>query len=178
MAITLSNNLWSDIMDWAYDKALKGGAGMDKASVLAMRFSYPSMTLNEQVDALIRRQKILAGSTGFLTGLGGLMAMPFTIPVNFASVLYIQLRMIAAIAYMGGYDLDDKKVKTMIIGCMAGNAVKDIGLTVLKKTKGRTLVNFGKSIPLAGGIIGGSVDILTTTLVGRIARNTFISGTL
>lgn len=178
MSITLSKNLWSDLMDWAYEKALRGGAGMDKASVLAMRFSHPSMTLDQQVDALIRRQKILAGSSGFVTGLGGMMAMPFTIPANFASVLYIQLRMIAAIAYMGGYDLEDKKVKSMIVACMAGTAAKDIGLTVIKKTKGRALMKIGKGIPLAGGIIGGSLDLFTTAIIGRIARKTFITSTV
>lgn len=174
MDVTFTKNIWSDILDWAYDRALKGGSGMDKASVLAMRFSDPSLTLHQQVNSLIQRQKILAGSTGFLTGFGGIMAMPFTIPANFASVLFIQLRMIAAIAFMGGYDIEDRKVKQMVIACLAGNAIKDIGFTLLRRYRGKGIINLGKGVPLAGGIIGGSIDVATTAALGRIARNTFI----
>ncbi|HLO91402.1 MAG TPA: EcsC family protein [Lentimicrobium sp.] len=174
MALTLTKNVWSSLLDWAYDKALKGGSGMDKASELAMRYSDPTLTIHQQVDALISRQKILAGSSGFITGFGGIMAMPFTIPANFASVLFIQIRMIAAIAYIGGFNLEDKEVKQLIIACMAGNAAKDVGFTILRRYRGKGIINLGKGIPLAGGIIGGSIDVATTAVLGRIARMTFI----
>jgi len=178
-----SGSLWNDLMEWAYRRALTGSGGLDKASTLAMRFYHPSLTIDEQIDALVRRQKILAGSSGFLTGLGGIMSLPFTIPANLASVVFIQLRMIIAIAYLGGYDPEDEKVKTMAFACMAGNAAKDVvqemsiqaGKRTTRKLLQRTgLANLGKAIPLAGGIIGGSIDVLATAIVARLARKTFI----
>ena len=52
--------------------------------------------------------------------------MPVTIPANIASVLFIQIRMIAAIAIIGGYDVKNDKVKALCYACMCGNEAKDI----------------------------------------------------
>lgn len=178
-----NSSIWNNLLEWTYKRALNGTSGLDKASALAMRYSDPSLTLNEQVDALIRRQKFLAGSSGFLTGLGGIMTLPLSIPANLASVVFIQLRMIAAIAFMGGHDLEDKKVKSLVFACMAGNAAKDIiqeigiqsGRRITRRIIARSgFVKLGKAVPLAGGLIGGSIDVLATALIGKIARKTFI----
>jgi uncharacterized protein (DUF697 family) len=179
----INSSIWNNLLEWAYNKALRGTGGMDKASALAMRYADPSLTLNQQVDALIRRQKLLAGSSGFLTGLGGIMTLPFTIPANLASVVFIQLRMIAAIAFLGGHDLEDKKVKNLVFACMAGNAAKDIiqeisiqsGRRVTRRLLARSgFAKLGKMVPLAGGLIGGSIDVLATAIIGKLARKTFI----
>lgn len=114
------------ILDWAYDKALNGMPGMDSASQLAIAFMEKEGTSREKANSLIRWQNAKAGTSGFVTGIGGLMTLPVAIPANLASVLYIQVRMIAAIAYMGGYELRDEKVKTLVYMCMVGNFAKDI----------------------------------------------------
>ena len=125
---------------------------------------------------------------------------------NLASVMYVQIRMIAAIAHMGGHDLKNDKVKSLVYACLAGNTakdiLKDIGIVVgtklttqaIKSISGKTIVainqkigfrlltkfgekgaiNLGKAIPLVGGIIGGTVDSVTTNTIGNIARDTFI----
>jgi hypothetical protein len=41
------------------------------------------------------------------------MTLPVANPANLTSVLYIQLRMIAAIAHMGDHDISDDQVKSM-----------------------------------------------------------------
>jgi len=58
--------------------------------------------------------------------LGGLLTLPVSIPANIASVLFVQVRMIAAIAHMAGYDVKDDQVKTMVYACLTGNAAKEI----------------------------------------------------
>jgi len=114
------------VVDWAYEKALSGMHGLDSASQLASSFMDKDGTLREKANSLIRWQNAKAGTSGFVTGLGGLMTLPVAIPANLASVLYIQIRMIAAIAHMGGYDLRDEKVKTLVYMCLVGNFAKDI----------------------------------------------------
>lgn len=114
------------VVDWAYEKALSGMPGLDSASQLASNFMDKDGTLREKANSLIRWQNAKAGTSGFVTGLGGLMTLPVAIPANLASVLYIQIRMIAAIAHMGGYDLRDEKVKTLVYMCLVGNFAKDI----------------------------------------------------
>jgi hypothetical protein len=193
-------------LDLAYSKALAGLPGMDSAEELAGSYLKQEGTLTEKVNSLIRWQNAKAGSSGFITGLGGFTTLPVAIPANLVSVLYFQVRMIAAIAFMGGYDLRDDRVKSLVYVCLAGNVAKDIlqeigisvgtrlttqlignisektivslnqkiGFQLISKTGGKGAINLGKAIPLAGGIIGGSIDVLATNLIGNMARKTFI----
>ncbi|WP_257575197.1 EcsC family protein [Vibrio parahaemolyticus] len=86
----------------AYDKAINGVAGLDSAQELALSYIKESSDPISQANSLIRWQNTKAGTSGFLTGLGGLITMPVTLPANITSVMYVQIRMIAAIAHMGG----------------------------------------------------------------------------
>lgn len=114
------------VLDWAYEKAISGIPGLDSAQQLAQSFMKQEGTAREKANSLIRWQNAKAGTSGFVTGIGGLITLPVAIPANLASVLYIQIRMIAAIAHMGGYDLRDEKVKTLVYMCLVGNFAKDI----------------------------------------------------
>lgn len=114
------------VLDWAYDKALAGLPGLNSAVELSESYLKQEGTLRHKANALIRWQNVKSGSSGFITGLGGFMTLPVAIPANLASVLFIQIRMIAAIAHMGGYDLRDDRVKSLVFACLAGNVAKDI----------------------------------------------------
>lgn len=114
-------------LDWAYEKAVTGGIpGTQDAYELAAEFLEGKGELRDRVNSLIRWQNTKSATSGFLTGLGGIITLPVAIPANLASVLYIQLRMIAAIAIMGGHDVKDDKVRTMAFASLCGNAAKDI----------------------------------------------------
>ena len=102
-------------LDWAYDKAVDGVAGLDSASDIAESYMKNSDSPFDQANSLIRWQNAKAGTSGFITGLGGFLVMPLTIPANLASVMYVQIRMIAAIAHIGGHDLRDDRVKTLVL---------------------------------------------------------------
>ncbi len=206
MANKLTPQIFIKALDFAYEKAISGLPGTDTAEDLAKSYLKQEGTLTEKVNSLIRWQNAKAGSSGFITGLGGFATLPVAIPANLMSVLFFQVRMIAAIAYMGGHDVRDDRVKSLVYVCLAGNVAKDIlqeiginigtrltaqmigrisestlmainrkvGFLLLSKTGGRGVVNLGKAIPLAGGIISGSIDVYATNLIGNIARNTFI----
>ncbi len=80
----------------------------------------------EQANSLIRWQNTKAATTGFVTGLGGAITMPVTVPADVSVVLLVQMRMIAAIATIGGYDVNDDRVNALVYACMAGNGVREI----------------------------------------------------
>ena len=61
-----------------------------------------------------------AGAQGFVTNLGGLVTAAVTIPANITGLALIQCRMIAGIAHLRGYDLDDPRVRNAILACMLG----------------------------------------------------------
>lgn len=124
---TLENkSLMMTVLNWSYSKAINGFTGVDSVYKLANSYLKSEGSLSEKVDSLIKWQVAKASTSGFLTGLGGFSAMPFTLPANVASVIYIQIRMISAIAYMGGYDIEDDKVKSMVFISLAGNGAKEI----------------------------------------------------
>lgn len=125
MESTLTETKIMQALDWAYDKAINGIPGLDSAQELAESYIKDGESLVDSANSLIRWQNTKAATSGFLAGLGGLLAMPLTLPANITSVLYVQIRMIAAIAIVGGYDVRDDKVKALVYACLAGDAVKE-----------------------------------------------------
>ena len=137
MADSFSEKTILKVLDWAYEQAIAGVPGVDSASELARNFTDQERTLEEQVNSLIWWQNAKAATSGFVSGLGGLITMPVTVPANISVVLFVQVRMIAAIAIMGGYDVGDDRVKSLVYACMAGNAAKgylrEVGIDVTQK---------------------------------------------
>jgi uncharacterized protein (DUF697 family) len=113
-------------LDWAYDKAVNGVPGFDSAEEMANDYLNGNGSIEDKVNSLIRWQNTKSATSGFLSGLGGAIVLPIAIPANIASVMYVQIRMIAAIAHMAGYDLKDDRVKSLVYTCLCGNAAKDI----------------------------------------------------
>lgn len=123
---TAKSGIVSKILEWTYNRAVNGFGGIDSAYQLGNDYLKVKGSLDHQVDQLIKWQVAKAASSGFFTGLGGWAIMPFALPANIASVIYIQVRMISAIAYMGGHDIQSDQVKSVIYVCMLGNGTKEI----------------------------------------------------
>lgn len=159
MANELTQSKIMNALDWAYEKAVNGVPGLDSAEEMASEYLNGNGTLEEKINSLIRWQNTKAGTSGFLTGLGGIITMPVTVPANIASVMYVQIRMIAAIARMCGQDLHSDKVKTMVYACLAGDAAKDIlkdvGIVVGTKIATNAIKNIsGKTITAINQKVG------------------------
>ncbi|MFQ9315941.1 EcsC family protein [Dysgonomonas mossii] len=181
-------------LDWAYSKAVSGFTGVDSAYDLGNSYLAQQGSLEDQVDSLIKWQVAKAATSGFVTGLGGVMIMPLTVPANIASVIYVQIRMIAAIAYMGGHDIREDRVKSLIYICMVGNGAKEllkdvsvkagerlaakiaekVSTSIASKTGEKSVTSLGKAVPVLGGVVGGSYDAITTRVVGKVAKKIFI----
>lgn len=195
-----------NLLDVCYDKALQGVLPGEKSvEELAEDYLAKTSSREKAIDKLIGYQTLLCGTNGFITGLGGLLVLPVAIPTNILSTIYIQLRMIAAIAYINGYDIYSDQVRTIAYACLTGssttkvlknvgikigekvviNAIKKIPVEVLVKINQQVgfrlvtkfgqkgLVNFGKMIPLVGGVAGGVFDTGMTLTIGNIAKKVF-----
>ncbi len=190
----VSKGLIAKTLDWAYSKAIVGFTGVDSAYDLGNSYLQQNGTIEQQVDSLIKWQVAKSATSGFVTGLGGVMIMPLTVPANIASVIYVQIRMIAAIAYMGGHDIKEDRVKSLIYICMVGNGAKEllkdmsikageklfskivenVSTKLASKIGEKGVTSFGKAIPVLGGVVGGSYDALSTRIVGKVAKRIFI----
>ncbi|EOI1394372.1 hypothetical protein ACMGOD_005598 [Klebsiella oxytoca] len=188
------------MMGWLYDKAVSGIAGIESAETLAERYLADAKgDVMKAAHAMIRWESVKAGSTGFLSGVGGVVAMPVTLPLNITSVLFLQTRLVAAIACLGKRSLADERIRALAGLCLCGNAAKallqEVALQAMdnwtrpftRRIVEKTLVlmaaragmrtggQFIRLVPLAGGVVSGAVDVTTTRTIGRIACTTFLS---
>jgi hypothetical protein len=88
--------------------------------------------IEKAIKRLIIESVEAASVNGFVTGLGGFIAMPVTIPANMAGALIINARLTAAIAYLRGYDPKDPHVRTVVtliaVGSNAQQIVRAFGI--------------------------------------------------
>jgi hypothetical protein len=148
-----------EALDKLYSSALNG-IPMVSGSVDDLVEDYLSKyeTVEEAAAALVRAQVVKCGTSGFITGFGGLITLPVTIPANLSSVFYVQMRMIAAIAAMGGYDVRSDQVKTLVFVCLTGTSIADllkeagvkvgeqVTRSVIKKIPGAVLTKINQRI--------------------------------
>ena len=146
------------MLTWAYKQALSSHGPIDGAIELAESYQGRHGSPRRDANALIRWQTAKAAGLGFITGVPGLPAIPVTLPANLTSVLFIQIRMIAAIAYLGDYDLNDDRVKTLCFACLCGNAARTIlreagievsqkmAMSAFRRLPGRAFIEINKRV--------------------------------
>jgi hypothetical protein len=79
--------------------------------------------VDRAIHEVIENHVRLAGAQGFVTNLGGLVTAAITIPANITGLALIQCRMIAGIAHLRGYDLEDPRVRNAILVTLLGEDV-------------------------------------------------------
>jgi hypothetical protein len=115
-------------VDKIYEGVVDGSIpGTDSATELAEKYLADYKNPLDAANALVRWQNTKAAVDGAITSLGGFMTMLATLPVNVASVMFIQIRMVAAIAYIGGVrEFKDDKLQTMVKCCLLGESVSSV----------------------------------------------------
>ena len=137
-----------NLLDSCYEKALEGVLPGERTVMeLAEDYLAKSSSREKAIDNLIGYQTVLCGTNGFITGLGGLLVLPVAIPVNVAGVIYVQLRMIIAIAHINGYDIYSDQVRTIAYACLTGSSAANILKNVGIKISEKMAVNALKKVP-------------------------------
>ena len=95
-------------------------------TVFAEKFLRKGGSVEEAAVKMINAQIAKSTASGFVTGLGGIVTLPVSLPANLATVLYFQLRMIAGVAYMAGYDVHSPQVRSLTYMCLAGLTVEQL----------------------------------------------------
>lgn len=115
------------LLDSCYEKCLNGVPYVSPSvEEFAKDYLEKHPTPQQACKAMINNQIIKCTTSGFITGFGGIVTMPVTLPANIGSVLYVQMRMIACTAYMAGYELDSDQTQTFVYACLAGVAVNEL----------------------------------------------------
>jgi len=116
-----------NLLDTCYGKVCTGVPVISKpvdefSAEYLNKYHTPERAAKKMISAQISK----CGTSGFITGFGGILTLPVAIPANIGSVLYVQMRMIASTAYMGGFNTDSDEVQTFVYACLAGVSVGDI----------------------------------------------------
>ncbi len=115
------------VLDTCYEKTTNGISKISPSiDRLAGDYLSKHASKEEAIKDMLKKQVLKCTTSGFITGFGGAITLPVTIPANIGSVLYVQMRMIACTAYMAGYDISSDQVQTLVYACLAGLSVGEI----------------------------------------------------
>ena len=115
------------ILDSCYDKCLNGIPKVSPSvEEMANQYLKTYPTTESACEAMLKNQVTKCATSGFVTGFGGFITMPITLPANVTSVIYVQMRMIACTAYMAGLELDSDETQTFVYACLAGVTVNEV----------------------------------------------------
>ena len=147
------------ILDSCYEKCLNGIPKVSPSvEEMANDYLKKYKTKEEACKAMIRNQITKCATSGFITGFGGFITMPVTLPANITSVIYVQMRMIACTSYMAGFDLNSDQTQTLVYACLAGvavnNVMKQVGIKfgvkfangLIKKIPGKVLTKINQKV--------------------------------
>jgi hypothetical protein len=157
---SLSQEKALEVMTSVLDAGI-GGAGPLKSSVELARdyLNDPKYRdHHDRVDSLINWETTKNFTTGFLSGLGGFVTMPLTVPAGLGAAWIIQARLVGTVATVYGHDVADDRVRTLALLSIAGDAGKEVvkrmgidlsqraGKAALGKVSGRTLIEINKRV--------------------------------
>lgn len=188
--------------DWVYERSLGGAPGLDGAEAVALDYQARHGDPEAAIAALVLWSCGQAGAAGFLTGFGGGLTLPVSLPAHLLSTLYIQVRLTAAIAHLRGWDIRSDEVRLAAFACLAGataaGRLKEAGIgaaaplvqQAVTKLPGELVKNFGgvvgshlaartgrhgvvRLLPVVGAIVSGGFDAAATRVIADAAKRLF-----
>ena len=162
-----------------------GGMGAWKGSVqVAEEHLAKHGDVEKAIERLIATHVRITSSTGFLTGLGGLITLPVMLPADFTTLWITQARLAGAIAHLRGYDVRSDEVRSVVLMSLVGSSATEalaqagvqIGtksaISAIKQVPGRVLIEINKKVGYRLITKAGSKGIVNLTklapLVGGV----------
>lgn len=179
------------LVTWIVGKAVEGVPPLSSASNLAQEYMIDASYANndERVASLIKWETSKNFTAGFLTGLGGVLTLPVAVPAALGASWLIQARMAGAIAVIDGHDLEEDRVRTLvllsIVGDSAKEVLKQVGVKVadkltekvVMKVPGKVLIEINKRVGFRlltkAGEKGAIVLVKGVPVVGGIVGGAF-----
>ena len=188
------------------DAGIDGLGPLKSAQEMAHTARLQSRTPEAAVARVARNHVAKGGIGGFVTGVGGFLTMPVALPANVVEFYVGATRMVAAIATIRGYDVNDPQVRTAVLLTLVGSDADEVlskagltgtsgkvlglaasqlppaGLLMLNKAIGfrilrgvgeKAFSRLGRGVPLAGGVLGGGIDMWMMKRIADHAMNEF-----
>ena len=174
-----------------YDTLVEGNLpGVQSAAQMGDEWRHKVKgSLRDRVDALIRSQNLKSGAQGFVTSIGGLAVLAATLPANIIALLYLWIRMSAAIAHIGGEDIRSDETKALVFLTLLGGDMPVVDraggqaalmipliikriLFVFARRGAGTVAR--KAVPIVAGFASAAYDSHVTNQIGNTARDIFV----
>jgi len=100
------------------------------------------------IARILRESALAAGTSGFVSGVGGFTTSLVTVPASAVGNLVINARMAGAVAHLRGYDLDDPHVRTVLNLVVAGSSAQKAAAAVGSSLGKGAAVSAIKALPI------------------------------
>lgn len=116
-------------LEEAFRKVLDWGVSHDAVQVESfiegLRAKYPGLDNEALAHKMLTKSSLQAGAAGLITGVGGLLTLPVTVPANLLATWRIQAVLVIRIAYLFGAAHDKEQLMRDVLLVMAGDAGKE-----------------------------------------------------
>ncbi len=133
------------------DTGLEGRGPLDPArEVAAAALARADGDAEKAIGALARSTTVKGGIGGFVTGVGGFITMPVSLPLNVAEFYLQAVRMVGSIATLRGYDISEPRVRTAILLTLVGSDTDEVLKKAGMATAGSRVTSYAlKGLPPA-----------------------------
>jgi hypothetical protein len=114
------------LVDRLLDVGIDGRGPFDSARTVADNALSGQGDVERAIDTVITRHTKLAAAGGFVTGLGGIIALPVALPTNVVEFYAIATRMVGAIASLRGYDVREQGTRSAVMLTLVGADADDL----------------------------------------------------
>src|SRR4051794_32872034 len=117
----LAPDLTANFVQEALQRAIRGVGPLQPAAAAAdKQLREQNGDVERAIHEVIENHVRYAGAQGFVTNIGGLVTLAVTVPVNLSGLALIQCQMVAGIAHLRGYDLEDPRTRDAILASLLG----------------------------------------------------------
>ncbi|CAA6690562.1 MULTISPECIES: hypothetical protein [unclassified Lentimonas] len=138
------------------------------------RQRFPNEDEAQILQRVIRSEARIAGTVGFFAGLGGIVTLPITLPINILATIRIQYRLAEfLISKQANRPLrtDTQRAKALAV-VFGSRRLSEAGSKVAIRTAGKYAPQAAlKCIPLIGAITGFLIDYYGTRAVGKVTSS-------
>ncbi len=119
-ALAATPALTSAFVREALTRAIEGVGPLPAAARAAEASLRHHRDVEHAIDDVVEAHVRYAGAQGFVTNIGGLVTAAVAVPANLTGLALVQCRMIAGIAHLRGYELDDPRVRNAVLASLLG----------------------------------------------------------
>ncbi len=132
--------------------------------------------VDQAINGVVSTHTKLAGAQGFVANIGGIATAAAMIPANIAGLALLQCRMVAAVAHLRGYDLDDPRVRNAILLTTLGeDPVRNLVKRKVVPGGPMVLATAPTHDPELDAVVAGEVtSALVSRVIGKRAAGTVI----